>query len=507
MRKPSAKSAGVGRTIHKSASLVVTCGALLWSACGQTEGNAAADSSASSAVGGSGGTSGESVSSTSDGSMPNSDSTGTPTSTTSSASTASATTGVVEPGSGGAPTTATTGPGAAGADPSDGAGAGGTGGTVDDDCEVVTFDMTEDTCRVETRCPEFVQHTNCRASHPEQWQCDTDEHDNSRPHTIADNPGWMHTVTGTSEAAVACDAVVAVNLKRPSVMLSDVEDCSEFSDKTNFSLTRSELCGPRYLASSGAAVWDGLPASVSCSESDDGLGQSCTCSSTGVDDGDYDLDAADIESALTDVWEFCTNSSAHVPLEQSECGSSYESVAADGACHVVAQCLLAVTDDSGLELDQQVYQEVLCDRETVGAALTCTCRLGPDRRFEFSPASAQGASACDALESVCDARNTVERAEGPAECERGSAIVGRNWFLQRYHCQIPISLGGTSGVALESSSLQCTENPDGGLSCNCRDAFNVVTMPLAPTSKDFAVAWELAVFDCEALLEAAPAEP
>lgn len=400
---------------------------------------------------------------------------------------------------------------AAGADPTStggtGTGTGGTGGSVepDDACEVTTLRIEDDVCQVETSCVEFVQHTNCYRHNAELWQCDTDEHDTSKPQTLTGNPAWYNSVTGTSDAAAACDAVVAVNLQRSSVMPSDSQDCSQFSAESEPGLAHFKLCGARHHASSGATIWEELAASANCQESVEGSGQSCKCLNTGADDGEYLLDAGDLESALADVWEFCTNSSPRVPVEQRGCELIGAETASDGSCDDIRNCLVALTDASGVDLEQRVYQEVVCGRESPDAEFTCTCRLG-NETLSFLPTEVPGVSACEDLASACDARSSVERAAAPAECERNPELIGHDRLMQGYICSLPIVLGTKSGLIQDYGGLVCKERPDGGMSCSCYDSFSRTTFPLEPNTPDLETAWDIAVVECEALLEASPVE-
>jgi len=372
---------------------------------------------------------------------------------------------------------------------------------------VVPFGDGDDLCQLEIRCTEFVQHTNCRSQDSELWQCDTDEHDNSKPQTLEGNPIWYNAVTGAADAMQACEAVVDVNLERDSVTSVASGDCSELTLETEWQLSRAMLCGQRYQVTSGATVWEDQPAIATCSDRDEAGGESCICANTGSDDGEYRVEAPDLESALADVWAFCTNSSPSVPVEQGACDTIADSTSAAG-CEFINSCPLFVSDDSGIELEQVSYQEILCEPEAAVGMLSCSCRID-DREFSFRTTAGQqpGPSACEDLAEACSARHTAERAEGPAECEQGSEFEGKDEKGLSYLCEVPVSLGGQLGLEQTRGRLVCTEQSDALLACVCHDDFGVTSTPLDPTAPDLVAQWEIAVIECEALLEADPAAP
>ena len=494
----------IAPSIRVRSAIVFACSGLLWAACGETKKN----SEAEPATNASGGSGGGSTSSTDagDATSVNSGGTGDSNSATPTTAGATTTTGSTDPGTGGASTTtATTDQGAAGADPTDTVS---TTGTVepDDDCEVESMIFSGGDCLATTTCLGFVQHTNCRASgFAEEWQCDTDEHDSSKPDTLTGNPGWFNTVTGTADSIAACEAVVAVNLKRPLVTQVDSTDCSELTSESEAALIRSRLCGRRFQTNAGVTVWDGRPAAATCRPDGDSVGQYCTC--TGLeDDGEYRLEADDLASALDGVWEFCTNSSPRIPVELGACDSVANNSIGDGSCDFVNNCPLIVTDESGLELEEDVYQEVICGPDGDDTSLACTCRVGLEHQLSFRATVGEGPgeSACENLAEVCEPRNTLERADGPAECEKLTELIGHDSWAQSYSCSVPISLGGTDGSALESGWLGCTRASGGWLSCTCHDGFADTTTTIEPATADLDLAWEEAVSLCEGHLEASP---
>ena len=490
-------------SIRVRSAIVLAGGGLLWAACGETEKNSEAEPATKNPSGGSGGGS-TSSSDTDTSASANSGGTGDSGSATPTTASATTTTGSVEPGTGGASTmNATTDQGAAGADP---ASTVGTTGTVepDDGCEVDPWRVDDVSCQFTTTCPGFVQHTNCRSTSSERWQCDTDEHDSSKPQTPDNNPGWFNTVTGTATATEACDAVVAVNLKRPSVTPVSATDCSEFTTESAYEVGRTRICGQSYQTNSGVIVWKEQPASAYCSTDGDGL--SCSCTGLGTDDGNYELDAPDLESALADVWEFCTNSSPAVPVEMGACDPVYITSTGDGSCYFINNCPLVVMDETGFELEETVYQEIICGLDDDDTSLGCTCRLGavPQLSFRATVGEAPGESACESLADACDPRNTLERADGPAECERLSELVGHDSWSQSYSCSVPISLGGSDGFALEYGSLGCSRASGGWLSCTCHESFSNTNTTIEPATADLDLAWEEAVSLCKGHLEAPP---
>lgn len=502
MSRPVVTSTRVRRTIEKSAGFAFACGALLWGACGETRKNSAADPATGSGAGGAESATSNTASSAS--AAMSTTAGGTPTTSAAAFGTSSApgTTGQIEPGSGGASTTATTDQGAAGAEPG---GAGGTGGTgePDDGCEVESTGLSASSCQVTTTCPGFVQHTSCtQTSYAEHWRCDS-----SKPETSEAIRYWYNTVTGTADAAEACDAMVAVNLKRPAAKPINTADCSEYTSETAEALQRARLCGPRYALGSGVTVWDAQPASASCGASATGSGQSCSCEGLGVDDGDYELAADDLATALANVWEFCTNSSPAVPGELGECDSVANSSSGDGSCEFIDNCPLVLTDASGLELEEIVYREILCGPDGAAEGLACTCRVRSDRQFSFRASPGDpNVTACENLAQICDPRNSVERADGPAECEELSELFGRDSSHQIYSCSVPISMGGKTGRIHEPASLECSEADGGWLSCTCHDRFLDEKTTIEPATADLALAWEHAVSLCKARLEADPAD-
>ena len=490
MQKRGERRLGARSRIAKSERwFLVACSALVFAACGETNRASEPGPVANSGTGGSDST----VSAAGNGVSTGGASHSSATASTSTA-TVTATTSAVEPGAGGAApmSTSTTREGAAGADPLGPGGAGSDAG-----CEVVALSSGADLCQVEIRCTEFVQHTNCRSQGSEHWQCDTDEHDNSKPHTLDGNPVWFNYVTGAADAMQACEAVVDVNLERGSVTPVASDDCSEMTIETQWALSRALLCGQRYRVSSGATVWDAQPAIATCSDGNEGAGHTCTCSSTGPDDGEYRVEAPDLESALADVWTFCTNSSPRVLVEQGACDPISNSSSAAG-CEFINNCELLLTDASGIELEQLSYREIRCEPEAAAGMLSCSCRID-DSQFSFRTTAGQqpGLSACEDLAEVCSAGHPVERADGPAECELGSEFSGRNQFGLVYSCEVPVSLGGRSGVAHARGALECTEQSDFLLACVCHDYFASTSTPLEPAALDFSAA----VIECEALLE------
>jgi hypothetical protein len=168
-----------------------------------------------------------------------------------------------------------------------------------------------------------------------------------------------------------------------------------------------------------------------------------------------------------------------------------------------------VTDESGIELDKLVYQEVICVSDSSAASLSCTCRVGADPQFSFDVVAEQqpDGGACEDLVASCDARSRAERADGQVECDEAAEFFGHDTRGQGYTCSVPISMGGLEGLALVYDSLECAEEPDGSAACVCHDDFSSTDSPLETTASDFASAWELAVSECEALLEAAPSQP
>lgn len=467
--------------------LLIACGALLCAACGETSRASEPGPLANSGSGGSDSTVTTAGSGVSTGGASHSNA------TASATATATATTAAVEPAAGGAAPTSMSSDGSAGA------GALGPGGAgSDDECEVVPLNSDADLCQVEIRCIEYVQHTNCRSQGSESWQCDTDEHDNSKPHTLDGNPGWFNHVTGAADAMQACEAVVDVNLERGSVTPVASDDCSELTIETQWELSRALLCGNRYQVSSGATVWDAQPAIATCSDGSGGADQTCRCIRTGPDDGEYRVEAPDLESALADVWAFCTNASPAALVEQGACDPIANSTSAAG-CEIIDNCALLLTDASGIELEQLSYREIRCEPEAGSGMLSCSCRIDDDE-FSFRTTAGQqpGLSACEDLAEVCNAGHPVARAEGPAECELSSEFSGRNQFGVRYSCEVPVSLGGRNGVAHARGALECTEPSDGLLVCVCHDYFASTSTPLEPAALDFTAA----VIECEALLEA-----
>jgi hypothetical protein len=353
-----------------------------------------------------------------------------------------------------------------------------------------------------------VQHTNCRSSDAELWQCDTDEHDNSKPHTLDGNPFWYNSVTGAADAMQACEAVVDVNLERGSLAPVASDDCSELTLESEWDLGHAMLCGPRYQASSGVTVWDAQPAMVTCSEQVEGASQACYCGGTESDVGEYLVDAPDLESALADVWEFCANSSPRVPVAQGVCDPVANSTSGAG-CEFIDNCSLVVTDESGIELEQIIYQEISCEPDSAVGMLNCSCRLGVDRQFSFVATAGQqaGVSACENLAEACNARHSVERAEGPAECEPVFEYAGRDQVGLSYSCEVPVTLGGRSGLEHAGGRVVCTEQADGLSDCVCRDDFTSTSTSLEAAAPDLGAQWEIAVAECEALLEADPGDP
>ena len=483
--------------------LLLAGSTLMCAACGETD-----RKSANSTAVGSEGPTGQTSTGTAVGNGVStggaSHSSSTASSTFTATASATATTSTGEPAAGGAAPTSTTSQGSAGADP---LGPGGAG--PDDGCEVATFGVgvDADVCQLETRCVEFVQHTNCRLQGSDLWQCDTDEHDNSKPHTLDGNPFWYNSVTGTADAMQACQAVVDVNLERGSVTSVASDDCSDLILETRWDLSHTMLCGPRYQVSSGATVWDGLPPTARCSDGDDGASQSCGCAYTGADAGEYRVEASDLESALADVWAFCTNSSPRVPVEEGVC-DPIAGIGSEAGCEFINNCPLLVTDDSGIELEQLIYKEIRCEPEAAVGMMSCSCRLD-DRNFSFRTMAGlePGLNACEGLAEACSARHTAERADGPAECEQSFEFEGRDEIGLSYLCQVPVSLGGQLGLEHTGGRLVCTEQSDGLSDCVCRDDFTSTSTPLEPAAPDRAAQWQIAAIECEALLEADPGEP